>query len=162
MKRSYDGYEVLLLVRMNHLQEKRTVSCAWTKQRRQRADLWKGLSTSCSGNFLATFFVSRNFWHSEQFRKLSCSNPEISKQLLELKLTFRPCFTIFQQTMYKFPVKKEPNPSPWGRSCAQDKSSRAARSAVFKENSKWWTKIHTRLSEEHHSKILLAHCIFWF
>ena len=28
-----------------------------------------------------------------------------------------------------------------GRSWAQDKRSRAARSAVFRENSKWWTKI---------------------
>ena len=30
---------------------------------------------------------------------------------------------------------------PSGRSWAQDKRSRAARSAVFRENSKWWTKI---------------------
>ena len=45
-----------------------------------------------------------------------------------------------------FLIKKEPNPPPWGRSWAQDKSSRLARSAVFRENSKWWTKIHTRLT----------------
>ena len=45
-----------------------------------------------------------------------------------------------------FPVKKEPNPPPWGRSWEQDKSSRAAWSVVFRENSKWWTKIHTRLT----------------
>ena len=55
----------------------------------------------------------------------------------------------------------EPNPPSWGRSWAQDKSNRAARSAVFRENSKWWTKIHTRLTcvsgEEGHSTFLLAH-----
>ena len=56
----------------------------------------------------------------------------------------------------------EPNPPPWGsRSWAHDKSSRAARSTAFKENSKWWTKIHTRLTyvsgEEGHSTFLLAH-----
>ena len=45
-----------------------------------------------------------------------------------------------------FPVKKEPNSPPWGRSWEQDKSSRAAWSVVFRENSKWWTKIHTRLT----------------
>ena len=60
----------------------------------------------------------------------------------------------------------EPNPPSWGRSWAQDKSSRAARSAVFRENSKWWTKIHTRLTcvsgEEGHSTFLLAHYTFWF
>ena len=32
------------------------------------------------------------------------------------------------------------------KSWSQGKSSRAARSAVFSENSKWWTKIHTRLT----------------
>ena len=42
-----------------------------------------------------------------------------------------------------FPAKKEPNPPHWGRSW----SSRAAWSAVFRENSKWWTKIHTRLTQ---------------
>ena len=36
--------------------------------------------------------------------------------------------------------------APWGRSWAQDESSRTARSAVVRENSKWWTKIHTRLT----------------
>ena len=49
-----------------------------------------------------------------------------------------------------FLSKREPNPPSWGRSWA----------AVFRENSKWWTKIHTRLSEEGHSAILLAHYIF--
>ena len=36
--------------------------------------------------------------------------------------------------------------APWGRSWAQDEISRAARAAVCRENSKWWTKIHTRLT----------------
>ena len=45
-----------------------------------------------------------------------------------------------------FLYKKEPNPPPWGRSWAQDKGSWAARSAIFRENSKWWTKIHTPLT----------------
>ena len=35
----------------------------------------------------------------------------------------------------------------WGRSWAQDKRSRAARSAVFRENSKWWTKILLTLTQ---------------
>ena len=37
-------------------------------------------------------------------------------------------------------------PPPPPHLFAQDKSSRAARSAVFGEKSKWWTKIHTRLT----------------
>ena len=52
-----------------------------------------------------------------------------------LKVAFLSYFVIC------YPVKKEQNPPPWGRSWAQDKSSRVARSAVFRENSKWWTKI---------------------
>ena len=52
-----------------------------------------------------------------------------------LKLAFIPYFTM---SIYEFPVKKElnppPSPLPWGTSWAQDKSSRAARSAVFSEN----------------------------
>ena len=39
-----------------------------------------------------------------------------------------------------------PPPHPRGRSWEQDKSSQAARSGVFRENSKWWTKIHTPLT----------------
>ena len=51
-----------------------------------------------------------------------------------LKLAFIPYFTM---SIYEFPVKKgakSPPPLPWGTSWAQDKSSRAARSAVFSEN----------------------------
>ena len=102
------------------------------------------------GTFLATARISSNFLHSDQVLQLSSSS-EISKQLLVLKLTFLSYFTMSQQTIYEFPVKREPNPPPWGRSWA----------AVFRENSKWWTKILTRLSEEGHSAILLAHYIFW-
>ena len=62
------------------------------------------------------------------------------EQLLVLKLAFLPYFRMF-------PVKKSqiPPPPPWGRSWVQDKSSQAARTAVFRA-SKWWTKIHTRLT----------------
>ena len=60
----------------------------------------------------------------------------------------------------------EPNSPSLGRSWAQDKSNRVARSAVFRENSKWWTKIHTWLTcvseKEGHSTFLLAHYTFWF
>ena len=86
-----------------------------------------GFSTSCWEtfwqvlvHFRATFsdFVSTNLLHSEQFLQLS-SNSQISGQLLVLKLAFLPYFTMFQQTIYDFPVKKEPNPSPWGRSWAK-------------------------------------------
>ena len=60
-----------------------------------------------------------------------------------------------------FLLKKEPNPPPWGRSWAQDKSSRLARSAVFRENSKWWCEdSHLTDSsvsgEEGHSTIVLT------
>ena len=54
----------------------------------------------------------------------------------------------------------EPNPPSWGRSWAQDKSNRADRSAVFREHSKWWTKIDTRLTcvsgEEGHINIFIG------
>ena len=52
----------------------------------------------------------------------------------------------------------------WGRLWAQDKSNWAAKSAVFRENSKLWTKIHTRLTcvsgEEGHSTFFppKSHC----
>ena len=42
--------------------------------------------------FRATFFVSSNLLHSEQFLYL-CSNSQISEQLLVLKLAFLPYFT---------------------------------------------------------------------
>ena len=59
--------------------------------------------------------------------------------------------------MYEFIVKKGAKSSP-GR----------AKGVVFRENSKLWTKIHTRLtcltvsSEEGRLTILLAHYNFWF
>ena len=60
-----------------------------------------------------------------------------------------------------FPVKKEPNPSPCGRSWEQDKSSQAAWSAAFRENSKWWTKIHTRLTWLSRVKKVIQQ-FYWF
>ena len=51
------------------------------------------------------------------------------EQVLVLKLAFLQCFTTFP-----------------GQIMEQVKSSRAARSAIFRENSKWWTTIHTRLT----------------
>ena len=84
------------------------------------------------GNFLATsrifranLFVQSNFLHSEQFVQLF-SNSQTSEQLLVL-LALLSYFTMFKQTIHEFPVKKEPNPPPWGISLAQDKSSRAVR-----------------------------------
>ena len=62
----------------------------------------------------------------------------------------------------------EPNPPSWGRSWAQDKSNWAARSAVFREHSKWWTKIDTRLTcvsgEEGHINIFIGwlNILFFF
>ena len=67
-----------------------------------------------------------------------------------------------------FLLKKEPNPRPcWSRSWTRDKSSRAARSAVFRENIQKMVDARTHSTdssvsgEESHSTILLAH-IFWF
>ena len=48
-----------------------------------------------------------------------------------LKLALIPYFTMFKQTIYEFPVKKEPGRPPWGRSLAQGACSQAARSAIF-------------------------------
>ena len=82
-----------------------------------------GFSTSCWEtfwqvlvHFRATFseFVSTNFLHSEQFLQLY-SNSEISEQLLVLKLAFLPYFTMFQQTIYEFPVKKGAKSFPLGQ-----------------------------------------------
>ena len=48
-----------------------------------------------------------------------------------LKLALIPYFTMFKQTIYEFPVKKEPGRPPWGRSLVQGACSQAARSAIF-------------------------------
>ena len=53
-----------------------------------------------------------------------------------LKLALISYFTMFTQTIYEFPVKKEPGRPPWGRSLAQDACSQAARSAIFKRKFK--------------------------
>ena len=94
-------------------------------------------SLQVARQLFATSRISSNFLHSEQFLQLS-SYSEMLEQLLVLKLAFLPYFTMF-------PVEKKAKSSSWDRSCVQDKSSRA-RTAVFRENSKWWTKIHTRLT----------------
>ena len=106
------------------------------------------------GNFLATarissnFFVSINFLHShfEKFLYLS-SNSEILEQLLVLRLAFLPYFTNVLVDNLRISCKKKSQiltaPPSTDRSWAQDESSRAARSAVYRENSKWRTKIHT-------------------
>ena len=73
------------------------------------------------------------------------------EQLLVLELAFLPYFTMF-------PVKKAKS-SRWGRSWVQDKSSRA-RTAVLRENSKWWTKIHTRLTRSASGEEVI-HQFYW-
>ena len=40
--------------------------------------------------------------------------PVISEQLLVDKLALLPCCTVFQQTIYEFAMKKEPDPHPLG------------------------------------------------
>ena len=73
---------------------------------------------------------------------------------------------MFQQTIHEFPVQKEPNPPPWGRSLARDKSSRAVRQGGQRKFKIVDEDSHsTDLSvsgEEGHSTILLAHYVFWF
>ena len=66
--------------------------------------------------FRATFFVSSNFLHNFGAISLTIffSNSEISEQLLVLKLALLPYCTVFQQTIYEFPMKKEPDPHPLG------------------------------------------------
>ena len=68
----------------------------------------KNLGLSTTGNFLyfeqlfqfrATFCILSNF-------SSKSSNSDISKQLLVLRSTFLPYFTLFQSTIYEFPLKK--------------------------------------------------------
>ena len=103
------------------------------------------------GNFLATSCISSNFFCFEQ---LICILNNFSSYFLIL--TYRssffclnwPFFHIsqcFSTQFMNFLLKKGPNPPPWGRSWAPDRSSRA-RSAVFGENSKLWTKVFTWLT----------------
>ena len=54
-----------------------------------------------------------------------------------LKLAFLP--------IYEFPVKKETYPPLPGADHGPI-AGLLIRSAVFRENSKWWTKIHSRLT----------------
>ena len=66
-----------------------------------------GLSTNCQ----ATFWQLLGFGNFFRFKQLF-SNSEISEQLLVLKLALLPYCTVFQQTIYEFPMKKEPDPHP--------------------------------------------------
>ena len=115
-----------------------------------------GLCTSCSATFQQLFSFRTTFLLSEQFLQFS-SNPEISKQPLVLKLTFLKHFTMFQQTIYEFPEKKEPDSPPWGRSWAQDACSRAARSAGFKRKLKMADEACLRCMKKVIQQFLLVH-----
>ena len=103
------------------------------------------------GNFLATPCISSNFFRFEQ---LICVLNNFSSYFLIL--TYRSSFLClnwpffhmsqcFSTQFMNFLLKKGPNPPPWGRSWAPDRSSRA-RLAVFGENSKLWTKVLTWLT----------------
>ena len=69
------------------------------------------------GNFLATSGISSNLF---LFRTTFCTlsnfqfstNSEILEQFSVLKLALLPYFTMFYQTIYVFPVKKESDPPP--------------------------------------------------
>ena len=115
-----------------------------------------GNFSATSRIFRANLFVQSNFLHTQQFLQLF-SNSEISEQLLVL-LALLSYFTMFQQTIHEFPVKKkEPNPPPQGRSLAQDKSSRALRQGGLEK-----IRNGGRRLQEGHSTILLAHYFYWF
>ena len=63
-----------------------------------------GNFSATSRIFRANLFVQSNFLHTQQFLQLF-SNSEISEQLLVL-LALLSYFTMFQQTIHEFPVKK--------------------------------------------------------
>ena len=101
------------------------------------------------GTFLAISRISSNFFVFratfcilKKFLQLS-SNSDISKRLLVLKLTFLSYFTMSQQTIYEFPVKKGAQSSPLGQIMGSG----------FQRKFKM-------VDEEGHSTILLAHYIF--
>ena len=78
-------------------------------------NFWQlGLSTSCSATFWqllvfrATFFVSSNFLHSEQFL-VFYQFWEIGAALV-LKLALLPYFAMCYKTISELPAKKEPDP----------------------------------------------------
>ena len=111
-------------------------------------------------SFRTTFSILSNF-----SCKLS-SNSEISEQLLALKLAFLPYFTIFQQTIYEFPVKKG-QIVPLGEDMGARQKQPGFLVRVFKRKFKMVDEDShsTDLSfsgEEGHSTILLAHFMFWF
>ena len=122
------------------------------------------------GNFLATPCISSNFFRFEQF---ICILNNFSSYFLIL--TCRSSFLClnwpffhmsqcFSTQFMNFLLKKGPNPPPWGRSWAPDRSSRA-RSGVFGENSKLWTKVLTWLTWVSRVKKVVkqfAFCIYFF
>ena len=125
------------------------------------------------GNFLATsrifranLFVQSNFLHSEQFVQLF-SNSETSKQLLVL-LALLSYFTMFQQTIHEFPVKKGAKSSPPG--AYHWRKIKVAGLLLGREVQRKFKMVNedshsTNLSvsgEEGHSTILLANYFFWF
>ena len=85
-------------------------------------------------SFRATFCILSNFQFS--------INSDISEQLLVLKLALIPNFTMFQQTIYEFPVKRSqilPPLSPtMGTRCMQ---TGLLGKRFFKENLKWQKKM---------------------
>ena len=125
------------------------------------------------GNFLATsrifranLFVQSNFLHSEQFVQLF-SNSETSEQLLVL-LALLSYFTMFQQTIHEFPVKKGAKSSPPG--AYHWRKIKVAGLLLGREVQRKFKMVNedshsTNLSvsgEEGHSTILLANYFFWF
>ena len=123
----------------------------WSSEAPSPTQIDIGLSTSCSATFWQLPCISSNFFCFEQ---LICILNNFSSYFLIL--TYRssffclnwPFFHIsqcFSTQFMNFLLKKGPNPPPWGRSWAPDRSSRA-RSAVFGENSKLWTKVFTWLT----------------
>ena len=96
-------------------------------------------ATFCILSNFSSFLAILRYWNS-----LKCLNwPFLNTSM-------------FQQTIYEFPVKKEPDPPPWGRSWAQNACSRVAKSMAFKRKLKWRRSL-SQVHEEGHSTISLAH-----
>ena len=99
------------------------------------------LATSCiSSNFFsfqATFCIPSNI-------QLSIISEEL-EQLLVLKLALLPHFTVIKQTIYQFSVKQSQIPllSRADHGC---KMHAAGLLRLKNIHSKWWKKIHTRLT----------------
>ena len=66
--------------------------------------------------------------------------PVISEQLLVDKLALLPCCTVFQQTIYEFAMKKEPDPHPLGADNGRKMQPVFQVRGFFEQNSKWRTQ----------------------